>query len=143
MAPIERRERRGISVKVMAYEARRHGARQQVHRPTDPDVASAEFNPGVIVQPLVALLGIVMGSSVALLAGLTMVLAVFMLMPEFHDRLAGEYVPLLRAIAWAVLLAVTSAAAFVGQLKSRPWRFVAQLGLVVSVGFVAWNYWPA
>lgn len=98
---------------------------------------------GVVVQPLVALLGVVMGSSVALLAGLTMTMVVFLLMPEFHDRLSGEYLPLLQAIAWAVLLAATSAAAFVGQLKYRPWRFVAQLGLVASVGMVAWKYWPA
>jgi hypothetical protein len=95
------------------------------------------------VQPLVALLGVVMGSSVALLAGLTMTLAVFLLMPEFHDRLSSEYAPLLQAIAWAVLLAATSAAAFVGQLKSTPWRPAAQLGLVASIGMVAWNYWPA
>jgi hypothetical protein len=95
------------------------------------------------VQPLVALLGIVMGSSVALLAGLVMTLVVFLLMPEFAERLSGEYVPLLQAIAWAVLLAGTSAASFVGQLKSRPWRFLAQAGLLLSVGLVAWNYWPA
>ncbi len=44
------------------------------------------------MQPLVALLGIVMGSSVALLAGLAMTLAVFLLMPEFQERLSGEYV---------------------------------------------------
>lgn len=95
------------------------------------------------MQPLVALLGIVMGSSVALLAGLTMTLAVFLLMPEFQERLSGEYIPLLKAIAWAVLLAGTSAAAFLGQLKLKPWRLVAQVGMVASVGLMAWNYWPA
>ncbi len=107
------------------------------------EAASARFKSEVVVQPLVALLGIVMGSSVALLAGLTMTLAVFLLLPEFQERLSGEYIPLLQAIAWAGLLAGSSAAAFVGQLKTKPWRFVAQLGLVASVGMVAWNYWPA
>ncbi len=95
------------------------------------------------MQPLTALLGIVMGSSVALLAGLSMTLAVFLLLPEYHSRLSGEFAPLLQAIAWAVLLTVTSGASFLGQLKSKPWRQAAQFGLVVSVGLVAWRYWPA
>jgi hypothetical protein len=95
------------------------------------------------MQPLVALLGIVMGSSVALLAGLVMTLVVFLLLPGFQERLSGEYVPLLRAVAWAVLLTATSAAAFVGQLKTRRWRVAAQLSLVVALGLVARVYWPA
>jgi len=95
------------------------------------------------MQPLVALLGIVMGSSVALLAGLVMTLVVFLLLPGFEERLSGEYAPLLRAVAWAVLLTATSAAAFVGQLKTTRWRVAAQLALVVSLGLVARTYWPA
>ncbi|MEJ0100531.1 MAG: hypothetical protein WDO12_12715 [Pseudomonadota bacterium] len=91
---------------------------------------------------MVALLGVVMGSSVALLAGLGMTLAVFLLMPEFHERLSAEFGPLVQAVAWAGLLTATSAAAFVGQLKARPWRLIAQLGLVLSVGVVALKYWP-
>lgn len=83
-----------------------------------------------------------MGSSVALLAGLSMTLAVFLLMPDMHERLAGEYPSLLRAIAWAILLAVTSAAAFVGQLKQKPWRLPAQISLVAALLLVGWNYWP-
>lgn len=94
------------------------------------------------MQPLVALLGIVMGSSVALLAGLTMTLAVFLLLPGSEEQISGEYAPLLRAVAWAVLLTATSVAAFVGQLKTRPWRWAAQLGLVVTLGLVARAYWP-
>jgi len=83
-----------------------------------------------------------MGSSVALLAGLFMTLVVFLLLPEYRDRLSGEFPPLLRAIAWAILLTATSAASFIGQLKLRGWRFAPQLGLVVVVGLVAWVYWP-
>lgn len=95
------------------------------------------------MQPLTVLLGIVMGSSVALLAGLAMTLAVFLLMPEFSDRLSGEYGPLVAAVGWAVLLTATSAVAFVGQLKMKRWRITAQLGLAISVALVAWNYWPS
>jgi hypothetical protein len=95
------------------------------------------------VQPLTVLIGIVMGSSVALLAGLSMTLAVFVLMPDYHERLAGEFGPLLQAVAWAALLTVMSATSFVGQLKGRSWRRAAQLGLAISVALVAWTYWPA
>jgi hypothetical protein len=95
------------------------------------------------VQPLTALIGIVMGSSVALFAGLLMTLVVFLLLPEYRDRLAGELRPLVAAAAWAALLVGVSAAAFVGQLRSRPWRPWAQLGLVAAVLVVGWIYWPA
>ena len=95
------------------------------------------------MQPLAALFGIVMGSSIALLAGLIMTLLVFLLLPEFHERLSGEFRPLLQAIAWAVLLVATSVGAFLGQLKQRPWRMPAALGMAASVLLVGWNYWPA
>ena len=94
------------------------------------------------MQPLTVLLGIVMGSSVALLAGLSMTLTVFLLMPEYRDQLSAEFMPLLEAIAWAALLTAASAASFVSQLKVKPWRRVAQVVLMVSVGLVAWTYWP-
>jgi hypothetical protein len=94
------------------------------------------------LQPLTVLLGIVMGSSVALLAGLSMTLVVFLAMPDYRDRLVGEFAPLLQAIAWAALLAGTSIASFIGQLKLKGWRFAAQLGLAVAIGLVAWTYWP-
>jgi uncharacterized membrane protein len=95
------------------------------------------------VQPLAALFGIVMGSSVALLAGLIMTLLVFLLLPEFHERLSGEFRPLLEAIAWAVLLVATSVAAFLGQLQQRPWRLPAAAALAAAIALVGWSYWPA
>jgi len=83
-----------------------------------------------------------MGSSIALLAGLVMTLLVFLLLPEFRDRLAPEFGPLLQAVAWAALLAAASVAAFVGELRTRRWRWWAQgATLVVLVG-VGWHYWP-
>ena len=84
-----------------------------------------------------------MGSAVALLCGLVMTLLVFLLLPEFHDRLAGEFSPLLQAIAWAALLSTAAGAAFLGEIRSKSWRRPAQLfALVVMLG-VGWRYWPA
>lgn len=95
------------------------------------------------MQPLAALFGIVMGSSVALLAGLIMTLLVFLLLPEFQERLSGEYRPLLQAIAWAILLTATSVAAFVGQIRRKAWRVPAALAMAAAVVLMGWNYWPA
>lgn len=94
------------------------------------------------MRPLAALLGIVFGSSVALLAGLVMTLLVFLLLPEFRERLAGEFGPLLQAVAWAALLVALGAAAFVGELRLRRWRVLAQLALAALLVVVGWRYWP-
>lgn len=94
------------------------------------------------MQPLAALFGIIMGSSVALLAGLIMTLLVFALLPEFHDRLSGEFRPLAKAIAWAMLLAGTSAAAFWSEVKRRPWRLYAAGAMAIAVALVTAYYWP-
>ncbi len=94
------------------------------------------------MQPLAALIGIVMGSSVALLAGLIMTLLVFWLLPEFHERLAGEFRPLSKAIAWAALLTATSVAAFWSQIRRRPWRVYAMFAMLATVVLVTFYYWP-
>jgi hypothetical protein len=84
-----------------------------------------------------------MGSSVALFVGLAMTLVVYLLLPEFHDRLAGEFRPLLAAVAWAAALVAASSLAFVGQLKGWPRRHLAQVGLAVLLLAFGWSYWPA
>ncbi len=94
------------------------------------------------MQPLAALFGIIMGSSVALLAGLIMTLLVFALLPEFHDRLSGEFRPLGKAIAWATLLTATSVAAFWSEVKRLAWRLWAAAGMGLSVAMVTAYYWP-
>jgi hypothetical protein len=94
------------------------------------------------VQPLAALFGVIMGSSVALLAGLIMTLLVFLLLPEFQERLSGEYRPLLQAIAWAILLTATSVAAFLGQIRRYRWRLAAAVAMTTVLVLMGWNYWP-
>jgi hypothetical protein len=84
-----------------------------------------------------------MGSAVALLSGLVMTLLVFLMLPEFRDRLAGEFGPLLQAVAWAALLTGASGAAFLGEIRSRPWRRPAQLIMLLALLGIGWRYWPA
>lgn len=83
-----------------------------------------------------------MGSSVALLTGLVMTLLVFLLLPEFRERLAPEFRPLLQAVAWAGLLTAASASAFFGELRTRQWRWWAQGATLVILLGVGWHYWP-
>jgi MFS superfamily sulfate permease-like transporter len=94
------------------------------------------------LRPLAALLGITLGSAVALFAGLGMTLTVFWLLPEFHDRLAGEFRPLYTAVAWAATLSVCAAAAFYAEIRRLAWRLPAQLILAVALVAICLAYWP-
>ena len=62
-----------------------------------------------------------------------MTLLVFLLLPEFHDRLAGEFRPLLQAIAWAALLTAASAAASWASCSTGAGGMLAQLAAGRSV----------
>lgn len=94
------------------------------------------------MRPLVVLLGIVMGSTVSIAAALLMTGTVFLLLPEYGDRLADESRPLLIACALSVALAAVAAASFYAELRTRGWRFAAHLGLAAMLTVAAWTYWP-
>ena len=95
------------------------------------------------MKPLAVLLAIVMGSAVALAVSLGMTGIVFVLLPEYSARLAGEQAPLIKGLAWSWSLALVSAAAFVGELKNAPWRRPAQLLTALILALLAWRFWPA
>jgi hypothetical protein len=79
---------------------------------------------------------------VSLLAGLAMTTAVFLLLPEFSERLQGERQPLFVALTWALGLSIAASSAFIGELKARPWRRRAQIALVGVLAGMVWHYWP-
>jgi hypothetical protein len=95
------------------------------------------------MRPLAVLLGIVMGSAVALFGGLVLTYLVFLLLPEFRDELSAEFTPLLQAIAWAAMLAAASVAGFLGEIRRRAWRHTAQVATVVALIGIGWRYWPS
>ena len=95
------------------------------------------------MKPLTVLLGIVLGSAVAMAVAFGMTGIVFMLLPEYSARLADESIPLLTALAWSWSLALVAAASFIGELKSRSWRRPAQALLLALLAMLAWRYWPA
>jgi uncharacterized membrane protein AbrB (regulator of aidB expression) len=95
------------------------------------------------MKPLTVLLGIVLGSALALAVSLAMTGVVFMLLPEYSARLQGEKLPLLKALAWSWSIAALAGASFIGELRGQAWRLPAQALLVLLLAMLAWRYWPA
>lgn len=102
----------------------------------------ARAGASIRLKPLTVLLGIVAGSSVALAVCLAMTGIVFLLLPEYSARIAGESVPLLVGLAWSWSLALAAGASFLGELRSTPWRRPAQGLLVALLVALAFKYWP-
>ena len=95
------------------------------------------------MKPLTVLLGIVLGSALALAVSLTMTGVVFMLLPEYSARLQGEELPLLKAQAWSWSIAAVAGSSFIGELRGRAWRWPAEILLLLLLAALAWRYWPA
>lgn len=89
-----------------------------------------------------ALLGVVLGSAVAIFAGLALTLVVYLMLPEYRDRLSGEFIPLLKASGFAAVLSASAALAFFSELKGLAWRRRAQVALAAVFAAFVWAYWP-
>lgn len=94
------------------------------------------------LRPLAVLLGIVMGSAAALFIGLALTAIVFLLLPEFQERFAGEWRPLGVGIALTAILTALAAASFVAEIRERPWRRRVQAVLALALALILWRYWP-
>jgi hypothetical protein len=94
------------------------------------------------MRPMAVLIGIIMGSAVALTVSLTMSAIVFALLPEYSARLASERLPLLKALLWSWSLAAVASASFIGELRGRRWRFGTQVLLAAMLTALGWIYWP-
>ena len=94
------------------------------------------------MQPLAMLLGIVLGSAVSITVALILTLVVFLFLPEFAERIGEEFPPLIQTLVVTAMLAIVSAAAFVGELQARRWRRLAQGVLAVMLLLIGWWVWP-
>ena len=93
------------------------------------------------MRPLTVLLGIIMGSSVAMGVSLAMTAIVFVLLGDYSTRIQHEGGPLLRGLLWSWTAVAISVAAFYGELRQRPWRAWAKsavLALVLGAGLFFW-----
>lgn len=94
------------------------------------------------MRPLTVLIGIIMGSSVAIALGLGMVLIVFLILAGERPQLREEFRPLLIAVALFTVLSGLAVVAFLGNLRQRSWRSAANVGLCGGLLLLSWIYWP-
>ena len=94
------------------------------------------------MRPLTVLIGIIMGSSVAIALGLGMVLIVFLILRGERPELRAEFRPLMLGIVLFATLSALSVASFIGSIRERPWRRMAMAGLWSALLVIGWIYWP-
>lgn len=94
------------------------------------------------MRPLVVLLGIVMGSTVSIAVALLLTGVVFLLLPEYAERLSDERGALVSACLLSVLLAAMAVTSFYAELRAKGWRFAAHGVLTLVLAGVLWVYWP-
>jgi len=94
------------------------------------------------MQPLTVITGILLGTSAAIAAGLSVVLLLFFILADDHPRLAVEFKPL--AVSTAVFLSMTAvcAASFLGLVRRTPWRWMAQAGMWIGLALTVMYYLP-
>jgi hypothetical protein len=94
------------------------------------------------MHPLSVLLGIVLGSAVSITVALVLTLVVFLMLPEFGERIGEEFPPLLLTLGGSALIAVVSAFGFYGELRETTWRRVPQIALALLLTLIGWMVWP-
>ena len=83
-----------------------------------------------------------MGSTVSIAVALLLTGVVFLLLPQYAERLADERSPLLWACLLSILLAAIASTSFYGELRRRGWRLAAHLALTAMLAVALWTYWP-
>jgi hypothetical protein len=94
------------------------------------------------MSPFAILLGILMGSIVAIATSLIMVLIVFLILGGEQGQLHTEIWPLLRSVGLFAPLAAVAWMGFVGELRRTRWRGIALAAMWSGIALVSWVYWP-
>ncbi len=94
------------------------------------------------MRPLAALLAILMGSAVALAAGLLLTWIVILFLPAEQARFAPEHAALVRAVLVFTAFAALCAGSFYGEQRERRWRRAAHAATLAMFALVVWLYWP-
>ncbi len=94
------------------------------------------------MRPLGFLTGIVLGSAASIALVLAMVVVIFAVTAAQQPSVSREYPDLLLTAGLFAVLAAAAGAAFVGLQRERPWRWIAQAVMWLTVAGVAWHYWP-
>lgn len=92
--------------------------------------------------PFTIILGILLGSLVAIAFGLAVVGLIFWFIQDDSPRVAQETPMLLRSAAIFAGLAAAAAWGFWGTLRRRRWRYPVLAVLWAGLLATGWYYWP-
>ncbi len=94
------------------------------------------------MQPLTVVTGILLGTAASITAGLSVVLLIYFLLAGEHPRLAAEFRPLITSTAIFTAMTIICAASFIGLIKHRRWRWLAQAVMWSGVVLTVFYYLP-
>jgi hypothetical protein len=94
------------------------------------------------MRPLGFLTGIILGSAAAISLVLLMVVVTLALSTGQGPGIDREYPDLAAAAGLFLALAALAGTAFVGLLRDRPWRWLAQAAMWLFLAGVAWYFRP-
>lgn len=94
------------------------------------------------MRPLTVLLGIIMGSSVAMAVSLAMTAIVFVLLGDAAARYRSDGGPLLRGLLWSWSAVAITVTAFYGMVRERPWRGWAASAVFLMLAVIGLVFWP-
>lgn len=94
------------------------------------------------MQPLTVITGILLGTSAAIAAGLTVVLFLFLILADDHPRLAVEFGPLRISTVIFLVMTAVCALSFLGLVRQTRWRWLAQTAMWIGLAATVMYYLP-
>jgi hypothetical protein len=94
------------------------------------------------MQPLTVITGILLGTSAAIAAGLTVVLFLFFILADDHPRLAAEFGPLTVSTLIFLIMTAICGVSFLGLVRAARWRWLAQVAMWIGLGLTVVYYLP-
>lgn len=94
------------------------------------------------MRPLTVVTGVLLGSCLAITAGLGAVLLIFLVLDEEYPRLAYEFRALLVSLSIFAVMTAISALSFYWLLINHRFRWPAQVTLWAGLLATGYYYWP-
>ena len=94
------------------------------------------------MRPLTILTGFVLGTAASITFSMAVVGLLFLVLAPKYPHLQAEVRPLLLASGLFLCLTITSGFSFMGALRERPWRWLAQASMWALVAAVVVYFVP-